>query len=81
VARDAARAAGVTALGLALAWIARRVLVGTLAAPAMALVLAATGGAALAAGAAGVVRLVGRGPETRWLAAGLVAGGVLVWLR
>ncbi len=81
VARDGARAAAVTALGLALAWLARAVLAGTLAPPALALAAAAAGGAALAAAMSGTLRLVGRGPDVRWLAAGVVTGTLLVWLR
>jgi len=39
-------------------------------------------GTALAAGAAGTLRLVGRGPNLAWFAAGL-AGGIAatIWLR
>ena len=38
-------------------------------------------GAALAAGVAGTLRLVGRGPSLRWFAAGVVGGTVVAWLR
>src|SRR5207245_2905761 len=37
--------------------------------------------AALAAGTAGTLRLVGRGPGLRWFAAGVVGGTVVAWLR
>jgi len=80
VARDGARAAAVTALGLGLAWLARTLLAG-LASPALALTAAAAGGAAVAAAMSGTLRLVGRGPDVRWLAAGVLAGTLLVWLR
>jgi hypothetical protein len=36
---------------------------------------------ALAAGTAGTLRLVGRGPGLRWFAAGVVGGSALAWLR
>jgi len=81
VARDGARAAAVTALGLGLAALARTLVAGTLAPSALALAAAAAGGAALAAAMNGTLRLVGRGPDVRWLAAGVVAGTLLVWLR
>lgn len=80
--RDALRAALVTAVGLVLAWLARPLLAGALS-PRDALVLAvATVAAALAAGSAGTLRLVGRGPNLVWFAAGL-GGGIVaaVWLR
>ncbi len=38
-------------------------------------------GAALAAGTAGTLRLVGRGPSLRWFAAGVASGTVVAWLR
>jgi hypothetical protein len=38
-------------------------------------------GAALAAGTAGTLRLVGRGAGLRWFAAGIVGGTVVAWLR
>jgi hypothetical protein len=38
-------------------------------------------GAAIAAGTSGTLRLVGRGPNLRWFAAGLLGGAAGVWLR
>ena len=80
--RDFARAALVTALGLAFAWSVPPALAGVLT-PRGAIVLAvAAVAAALAAGAAGTLRLVGRGPNLAWFAAGLGGGVVVVaWLR
>lgn len=82
VLRDALRAALVTALGLFLAWLARPLLAGPLSARDAIVLAAAAVAAALAAGAAGTLRLVGKGPNLRWFAAGL-GGGLLVavWLR
>lgn len=80
--RDFVRAALVTALGLALAWTVPPHITGVLT-PRGATLLAVAGvAAALAAGAAGTLRLVGRGPNIAWFAAGL-GGGVVVatWLR
>ena len=80
--RDVARAALVTALGLALAWAVPPHVTGMLT-PRGATLLAVAGvAAALAAGAAGTLRLVGRGPNLAWFAVGL-GGGVVVatWLR
>jgi PTS system mannose-specific IIC component len=79
--RDAVRAAGVTALGLVLALVARTYLAGALPPHGVALLKVAAVGAALAAGAAGTLRLVGRGPSLRWFAAGVAGGTVVVWLR
>jgi len=79
--RDAARAAVVTALGLALAQLARDYLVGTVSSRGRVLLSVAAVGVALAAGTAGTLRLVGRGPGLRWFAAGLVGGAAVVWLR
>jgi hypothetical protein len=70
----------VTALGLALAWLVRWSFGGH-GAGAMALGAAAAGGVALAAAISGTLRLVGRGADVRWLAGGVVAGTLLVWLR
>jgi PTS system mannose-specific IIC component len=79
--RDALRAALVTALGLGLALLARTYLVGTLSVRGVILLDVAAVGSALAAGTAGTLRLVGRGPELRWFAAGVVGGAVVAWLR
>ncbi len=75
--RDGLRAALVTAFGLGLAWAARPFLGGILTLRGVTLLAVAAGGAALAAGAAGTLRLVGRGPNLAWFAAGL-GGGVVV---
>ncbi|HEV8509605.1 MAG TPA: PTS sugar transporter subunit IIC [Gemmatimonadales bacterium] len=80
--RDALRAALVTALGLLLAWLARPLLGGVVSVRGALLLAVATVAAALAAGAAGTLRLVGRGSTLAWFAAGL-GGGIVaaVWLR
>ena len=82
VLRDALRAALVTTIGLALAWIARPLLGGVLSPRDATLIAVAAVAAALAAGAAGTLRLVGRGPNLAWFAAGL-GGGIVAaaWLR
>jgi len=79
--RDGLRAAVVTALGLALAQVARAYLAGTLPPHGIALLNVAAVGSALAAGAAGTLRLVGRGPSLRWFAAGVVGGTIVAFLR
>jgi hypothetical protein len=82
IGRDGLRAALVTALGLGLAWAAQALLDAMAGYPeerhkvGVLLAVAAVGGA-LAAGAAGTLRLVGRGPNLAWFAAGL-GGGVVV---
>ncbi len=80
--RDALRAALVTVFGLVLAWLARPLLGGVLSVRGAVLLAVAVVGTALAAGAAGTLRLVGRGPNLAWFAAGL-AGGIAatIWLR
>jgi mannose/fructose/N-acetylgalactosamine-specific phosphotransferase system component IIC len=80
--RDGLRAALVTIVGLVLAWLARPLLAGALTVRGALLLAVATVAAALAAGAAGTLRLVGRGPNLAWFAAGL-AGGIVaaIWLR
>ena len=80
--RDALRAAVVTGFGLVLAWLARPLLGGALSVRGAVLLAVAVVGTALAAGAAGTLRLVGRGPNLAWFAAGL-AGGIVatIWLR
>lgn len=79
--RDGLRAALVTAVGLALAATVRTFLAGTLTLRGVTLLAVAASGAALAAGAAGTLRLLGRGGNLRWFAAGLAGGAVVVWLR
>src|SRR5260370_1173186 len=64
--RDAVRAALVTALGLALAQLARAYLPGAITVRSVVLLNVAAVGAALAAGTAGTLRLVGRGAPLRW---------------
>jgi len=80
--RDGARAALVTALGLALAWTVPPHITGVLTPRGEMLLAVAAIAAALAAGAAGTLRLVGRGPNLAWFAAGL-GGGIVAatWLR
>lgn len=80
--RDVMRAALVTALGLALAWTLPPHLTDVLSPRGATLLAVAVIASALAAGAAGTLRLVGRGPNLAWFAAGL-GGGVVaaVWLR
>ncbi|HTI05417.1 MAG TPA: PTS sugar transporter subunit IIC [Gemmatimonadales bacterium] len=80
--RDAARAAVVTGIGLVLAWLARPLLGGALTVRGALLLAVAAVGSALAAGAAGTLRLVGRGSNLAWFAAGLCGGiAVAAWLR
>jgi len=79
--RDAVRAALVTAVGLALAQLARGSLAGTVSLRGVVLLNVAAVGAALAGGMSGTFRLVGRGPGLRWFAAGLVGGAAVAWLR
>jgi mannose/fructose/N-acetylgalactosamine-specific phosphotransferase system component IIC len=81
IGRDALRATLVTVGGLVLAALVQAVLARALAVRGVALLDATAGGAALAAGAAGILRLVGRGPSLRWFAAGVVGGVALAWLR
>jgi PTS system mannose-specific IIC component len=81
IARDALRAALVTAFGLGLAWVARHVIArGLTLHEAMALAAAACA-AALAASASGVLRTVAAGPAFRWFALGVGGGALVVWLR
>ncbi|TMK64803.1 MAG: hypothetical protein E6G52_06005 [Actinobacteria bacterium] len=80
--RDALRAALVTSVGLLLAWLARPLLGVVLSERGAVLLAVAAVATALAAGAAGTLRLVGRGPTLAWFAAGLGAGIVAtIWLR
>lgn len=80
--RDALRAALVAGLGLALAWTVPPLLAGVLTPRGATLLAVAAVASGLAAGAAGTLRLVGRGPNLTWFAAGL-GGGVVAaaWLR
>ncbi|HEX9582636.1 MAG TPA: PTS sugar transporter subunit IIC [Gemmatimonadales bacterium] len=78
IARDAARALGVTVLGLVLASAIRAGPLMTL--QGTALLQMATLGAALGVGVLGAVRLAGRGPGRVWLGVGLVAGVTWVLL-
>ena len=80
--RDALRAALVTVIGLALAWLARPLLGSALTVRGAVVLAVAAVATALAAGAAGTLRLVGRGPNLAWFAAGL-GGGIVatLWLR
>lgn len=79
LARDGRRALGVTALGLVTAWLVSH---DAAALPPHVLVVtsAAAAGAAVAAGMAGLLRLIGSGKSLRWFAAGLAGGTVLVWI-
>ena len=80
--RDGLRAALVTMVGLVLAWLARPLLANALTVRGAVLLAVAAVATALAAGAAGTLRLVGRGPNLAWFAAGLGGGLVAtLWLR
>ena len=80
--RDALRAALVTVVGLVLAWLARPLLGNAITVRGAVLLALAAVATALAAGAAGTLRLVGRGPNLAWFAAGLGGGLVAtLWLR
>lgn len=78
--RDLARAACVTAVGLALAQLARAFIQPSLTPRGEQLLAVAASAAAVAAGAAGTLRIVGRGPNLRWLALGLGGGVLVAWL-
>lgn len=80
LARDVTRAAFVTTTGLAAAWMLWRVGVAGLPSRVFTLSAALGGGAALAAGVAGLLRIVGRGAGLRWFAAGLAGGVVALWI-
>jgi len=79
--RDAVRAALVTALGLGLAQLTGDVFAGALTVRGLTLLHLAAAGAAVAAGVAGTLRLVGRGPNLRWFVAGVLGGTAVAWLR
>ena len=81
IARDAVRAAVVTAGGLVLALAARSILVLTISPRGAGLLGVAAVAACLAAGSSGTYRLVGRGPALRWFALGLGGGALVTWLR
>jgi mannose/fructose/N-acetylgalactosamine-specific phosphotransferase system component IIC len=78
--RDAARACLVTGLGLGLATLAVMSGVGALPRHVLLLATVAAVGAAVASGVSGILRLVGRGPALKWLAAGVVGGAVIAWI-
>lgn len=78
--RDAVRAGAVTAAGLAVARFVSLLDVARWSPGALVLSAAAAAGAALASGGTGLPRLVGRGPNLKWLAAGLAAGVVVAWI-
>jgi mannose/fructose/N-acetylgalactosamine-specific phosphotransferase system component IIC len=79
--RDVGRAAVVTAFGLALASLGRPFLAAILTFRGASLLAVAAVATALAAGAVGTLRLVGRGPNLGWFVAGLGGGVVAAWLR
>jgi mannose/fructose/N-acetylgalactosamine-specific phosphotransferase system component IIC len=79
--RDAARAALVTGAGLALGAGVHALLVSGLAVRGAIVVAVMVTGASIAAGTVGILRLIGRGPDLRWFAAGLLGGAAGVWLR
>ena len=79
--RDGVRAALVTGLGLGLAKLAHAYLAGWLPTRGVALLNVAAVGAALAAGTAGTLRLVGRGRTLGWFAAGVAGGTAVALLR
>lgn len=81
IARDAARAALVTALGLTLAAGVGAAFAWTIWQGDGPLLAGAAVAAALAAAAAGVLRMVGARGNLPWLAVGLIAGGLVTWLR
>ena len=81
IARDALRAAVVTAAGLALAHVVRLYFGGALPLRGVTLLGVAAVAGAIATATAGTLRVVGRGANLRWFAAGLAGGAVLVWLR
>jgi mannose/fructose/N-acetylgalactosamine-specific phosphotransferase system component IIC len=77
--RDAARGAGLTLLGLALAWgVTRYVQLDRRTAVGLTLVVI---GAGVSAAAGGAVRSAGRGARLKWLLAGVAAGILLLVLR
>lgn len=81
IGRDGLRALLVTAAGLGLAMVARTMLLPALSVRTLTLVGVAGAAGALAAAAAGTLRLVGWGRPLTWLALGLGGGAALVWLQ
>ena len=80
LARDVVRAGLVTASGLGAGWLLWRAGAAQLPSHVFTLTAALGGGAALAAGVAGLLRVVGRGAAFRWFAAGLAGGVVVLWI-
>jgi mannose/fructose/N-acetylgalactosamine-specific phosphotransferase system component IIC len=80
LARDVARSGIVTVTGLAAGWLLWRAGAAGLSSHVFVLTSALGGGAALAAGVAGLLRIVGRGAGLRWFAAGLAGGVVALWI-
>lgn len=78
--RDLVRAAVVTATGLAIGWLVRRAGAAELPPHVLTLTAALAGGAALAAGVSGLLRIVGRGRTLRWFAAGVAGGVAALWI-
>jgi mannose/fructose/N-acetylgalactosamine-specific phosphotransferase system component IIC len=81
IARDAVRAALVTAVGLAAAHVVREYLAGAYTLRGVVGLAVAGVAGALAVGTAGTLRRAGRGPTLRWFAAGLAGGTVVAWLH
>ncbi|HWB42624.1 MAG TPA: PTS sugar transporter subunit IIC [Gemmatimonadales bacterium] len=80
LARDAARSAGLTALGLACAWALAEPVADLDPSTALGLTLVALG-CALSAVIGGALRNAGRGPRLRWLGAGALVGLIAAALR
>jgi mannose/fructose/N-acetylgalactosamine-specific phosphotransferase system component IIC len=81
IARDAVRAALVTAVGLAGAQLVHAYLAGAYTVRGVAGLAVAGAAGALAVGTAGTLRRAGRGPVLRWFATGLAGGTVVAWLH
>ena len=80
LARDAARAAGLTVLGLACAFLLAEPVAGMDRSTGLGLTLVALG-CALSAAIGGALRSAGRGPRLRWLGAGALVGLLAAALR
>jgi mannose/fructose/N-acetylgalactosamine-specific phosphotransferase system component IIC len=78
--RDAARAGGLTALGLACAWALAEPVAAMDRSTGLGLTLVALG-CALSAAIGGAIRSAGRGPRLRWLGAGALVGLLAAALR